>query len=312
MTELGKPAARARQVAGDAQPRGWDSVADRVPQQAAGDFVRHDLPLLDVRVDHVALLAAGPVPLGAEKVTRREVDETVVSNELGAPAACAAARTPNQPSFAHTAWGRRAHMVPLPAPGPPRTKRTVGLEEPDAPKPAAFSSLVLPQSHAATPPVTVTEAVTASRPASPPAHALPSSAALLAAERRVAATELAHRVQRAHGTSRAAREIIIGGISKGTVRSTTRARRRGGRSEHAAAGCELPCIARMQCTAMCTPARLYRERPILTCSTAVYRSNLPDIVQVSRPLIGTFQHARCRARKMLVGHRPVAIFRTAT
>ena len=33
-------------------------------------------------------------------------------------------------------------------------------------------------------------------------------------------------------------------------------------------------------------------------------------VQVPRPLSGTFQHARCRARKMLVGHRPVAIFRT--
>ena len=33
--------------------------------------------------------------------------------------------------------------------------------------------------------------------------------------------------------------------------------------------------------------------------------------QVSRPLFGTFQHDRCRARKLLVGHRPVAIFRTA-
>ena len=35
-------------------------------------------------------------------------------------------------------------------------------------------------------------------------------------------------------------------------------------------------------------------------------------VQVLGPLLGTFQHDRCRARKMLVGHRPVAIFRTAT
>ena len=34
-------------------------------------------------------------------------------------------------------------------------------------------------------------------------------------------------------------------------------------------------------------------------------------VQVSRPLFATFQHDRCRAHKMLVGHRPVAIFRTA-
>ena len=33
--------------------------------------------------------------------------------------------------------------------------------------------------------------------------------------------------------------------------------------------------------------------------------------QVPRPLLSTFQHTRCRAHKMLVGHRPVAIFRTA-
>ena len=42
-----------------------------------------------------------------------------------------------------------------------------------------------------------------------------------------------------------------------------------------------------------------------------YGCKLYILLQVPRPLLTTFHHDRCRAHKLLVGHRPVAIFRTA-
>lgn len=68
----------------------WRGDGRRTDDEAAGDLVRHDLSVLDVVVDHVGLRAA-LLPLGAQQVTRGQVHEAVVLDELLAHRALASA-----------------------------------------------------------------------------------------------------------------------------------------------------------------------------------------------------------------------------
>ena len=56
-----------------------------------------------------------------------------------------------------------------------------------------------------------------------------------------------------------------------------------------------------------SPSPTFETSPSTICVTCLFG----NAIQVPRPLLTTFHHDRCRAHKLLVGHRPVAIFRTA-
>ena len=64
---------------------------DRSLEQVEGDLSRHDRPLLDHLINHLALLSA-LLHFLAQQIARREVRRTVPLDELGALRALAAAR----------------------------------------------------------------------------------------------------------------------------------------------------------------------------------------------------------------------------
>ena len=80
---------------------------------------------------------------------------------------------------------------------------------------------------------------------------------------------------------------------------------------------DLGCLDELHCH--CMP--MYRggwrslslilSTPTLACNVSNVNVRKTSTLHVPRPLLSTFHHARCRARKMLVGHRPEAIFRAA-
>jgi hypothetical protein len=70
-----------------------DAALHRILQQLHRHLHRHNRALLDVRLDHLAKLAAGPVLLFAQQVAGRQVLEAIVCHEFLALRTLARART---------------------------------------------------------------------------------------------------------------------------------------------------------------------------------------------------------------------------
>jgi hypothetical protein len=106
-------------------------------EQLNGDLNRHDLALLDVGVDEISIRAAFFLALGAEQITRREVAPVELCENAvlldfvlslsWQTIGISLRKWRAQKAFLLRTWMPEiSHIVPLPAPGPPRTNTTFG------------------------------------------------------------------------------------------------------------------------------------------------------------------------------------------